>query len=467
MPKIIVKKLPNSEATPSKSEILKVLFDCGVQVSGVRLSDDKFHVFCCEDGDSDRLFAEACITALQTLNCEPVLPPHIRAKRTVLLRNLDQLVYDNEVDDIKLEIGRANRNLIVDDIFKFQNNKMIKVTFSSHKMALECTESGMYMFSLRIPPRNIELDEFIEVKVCYRCYKLEKHTSETCEQQPDYKICSLCSVVGHTYKNCTATMKKCINCGGSHSALAMSCPERKKIVNSKRNNKKTYAERVAGRFNPGLSYNSSAIPDQHNYAKTATGELTNFHEVIQKSALCLMIASLKENENEGCFGDVLNTLLSANGLTEFNMSTVTPPKFGSQMLDTHSVPDRIAKKSSNVDDAAAVLDSLSVGGSQESDSSSEVSVDHQVVASESSAPLISIFKKRGVPKLTAINIDKMIAEKKIVIETEMNANDCLKCLKSDLGLANITEVPATVFNGKLNSKGRVIRDASVISTVNT
>jgi len=269
--------------------------------------------------------------------------------------------------------------------------------------------------------------------------------------------------VGHTYKNCTGTRKKCINCSGLHNTLAMSCPERKKIVNSKRNNIKTFAERVTTRSDRGPSSKTSAVFNQRNYTQPAASELENFHEVIQKTASCLMIASLKENEVEGCFSEVFNTLLSANGLSEFNMSTITPPKFGTLLQAAVADVGGIAK---NVLGINAVTENNSIDRVVENricDISSAVSVDRSVATSASS-PVVSIFKKRGVPKLTTMNIDKLFAEKKIVIESEMNTVECLKQLKSDLSLANIVEVPATIFNAKLTgamSKKVIIQDERV------
>ena len=42
--------------------------------------------------------------------------------------------------------------------------------------------------------------------------------------------------------------------------------------------------------------------------------------------MCILTATMKENETPGSYQSVLNTLLAANGLPVFNMGSVVPPR---------------------------------------------------------------------------------------------------------------------------------------------
>ncbi|KAF2346903.1 hypothetical protein FHG87_022342 [Trinorchestia longiramus] len=78
---------------------------------------------------------------------------------------------------------------------------------------------------------------------------MEHHATEDCPN-PNLTVCSECTG-NHTYKNCTSSIKKCLNCQGDHRTMAMSCPTRKTIIkhktklleeNAKEKQEQTYAK---------------------------------------------------------------------------------------------------------------------------------------------------------------------------------------------------------------------------------
>lgn len=75
------------------------------------------------------------------------------------------------------------------------------------------------------------------VMQCFRCMKFN-HAAKICRNE---QVCSRCSGE-HNYKECTAELLKCINCGGAHLAISKDCPfKQTKIENSKR----TYANVIS------------------------------------------------------------------------------------------------------------------------------------------------------------------------------------------------------------------------------
>jgi len=214
MTRIKVKVISPTIEPPSRLVLLRTVSDCGVKVStALTGSNGSFNIDCSEDCDVDKLFSHDCLRALKTINCAPILPPHVRARRTVLLRRLDPSICEHSADEIKSELLRANSNYEIVDLFKFPDGKIIKVTFANQNMAQNSIERGLIMFQLSVPPRNISLDKYYAVDACYRCYKLDCHLSPECVKPADYVICSHCSALGHYFKQCTAAVKCCINCG--------------------------------------------------------------------------------------------------------------------------------------------------------------------------------------------------------------------------------------------------------------
>ena len=63
------------------------------------------------------------------------------------------------------------------------------------------------------------------------------------------KRCSECSSNDHTFRDCKEQIKKCLNCQGNHSTLAMKCPIKREIIakkkeemNNQKNTNKTFAQ---------------------------------------------------------------------------------------------------------------------------------------------------------------------------------------------------------------------------------
>ena len=84
---------------------------------------------------------------------------------------------------------------------------------------------------MRISPDQIQKEIFINIMICFRCYQVEDHITANCTKK-DLNICSKCAG-SHSWRDCTSSEKKCINCGGGHRTMAMACPKRKQILKEK------------------------------------------------------------------------------------------------------------------------------------------------------------------------------------------------------------------------------------------
>jgi len=49
------------------------------------IEDDKqLLAYCADDRDADNVFSPGCLTALYGMKCTPIIPMHLKAKRTVM-----------------------------------------------------------------------------------------------------------------------------------------------------------------------------------------------------------------------------------------------------------------------------------------------------------------------------------------------------------------------------------------------
>ena len=121
----------------------------------------------------------------------------LKAKRSILLKHIDDNIYDHTDNEIKSQTTEKQDSLDVDEIYKFLNSK---ITFISYEMGEKSLKDIKQMFSHYIPPSNVYKDEFIEEKTCYKYYKLNHHHIYECPEDRNFIVCSKCVTLGHNFK---------------------------------------------------------------------------------------------------------------------------------------------------------------------------------------------------------------------------------------------------------------------------
>ena len=309
-----------------------------------------------------------------------------------------------------------------------------------HRMGITAEIDRVLLAFNVIPPRNISREKFIRIDVCYKCYQLDDHLSAACGKGGDYMVCSICSSPDHTFKNCNSNIKKCINCSGEHSTLAMSCPVRKKLLVEKRKNSRgTYADRAAADLRASSSAETSKLVSDKLSSSSVLGQTIDIKSIVSKTVTCILVASMKERTAAGSFELVLNQLLKGNGLEPFSMGDVEPPLFDALIPTNETTQEPTINRNSSKNEAKPMsLRSTNTKNAREQHRSSENSA-------------IELCFKKGFP-INASNIDKRIAEKKAFIVSNMSMDDCYRLLRADFGIARITELPVGEFNSRIRGE---------------
>lgn len=260
MPRIKIKhKHPTIQ---TKDQLLTILSEHDIYATKIIPLHDGYVVLTSLEEETDKIFDTPCQNSLNESSFNALLPPDLKAKRTVLLFSVDSTIRDKSEDEIQEEIESHNDFAAnaIDSVYKFQGSPIIKVTFTSSAPALKSTEQGLKMFKLRIPPYQIQKEEYIPIKTCMKCYKLGEHNTNECNLPKEYTICSECGEEGHKYNRCpNSTTKKCLNCGAAHRTLAYSCPERRKLIKEiKESNKAqkatSYSNAVSSNATPQIPF---------------------------------------------------------------------------------------------------------------------------------------------------------------------------------------------------------------------
>ncbi len=207
MPRVKIKH-PKPDAG-NKLKLLKILSEELIYATKIVITPDGFVVITKDDEEIDNIFAKKIIEKLAAEDYTPIIPPELRAKRTVLLFNVDEVIHNHQENEIIEEITANNLWIpTIDSIFKIPRTRIMKITFSETAIAKKATEKGILAFHLRIPAYNIKQDEFIPIMTCMRCYNIEDHPTSQCPKPKEYKICFECADERHTWRDCKSTNKK-------------------------------------------------------------------------------------------------------------------------------------------------------------------------------------------------------------------------------------------------------------------
>lgn len=297
------------------SEIMRMLSSFDIRPYKLVPVTGGYLVYINDATDCDRFLSEPVIAALNTESCVPVVPPEIIAKRTVILHGIDNQVMEASVDELRQDLSERNMWIELDSVFKLKNGKSIKIVCKSHTAAARCLTEGVRISYTSIPPRNIVADRFVKVTYCFKCYALEDHIARDCPKPSDYKVCSLCSAMDHTFRDCTVDTKCCVNCNGEHSAISFACPLRRDIK------KKILSTTV----NKNVSYSSNSELYSATLKKSDASTINyGGNSDLTKSFMCIVMAGVSESREAGSFEGCLGDLLKANKLPAVKLGSFIP-----------------------------------------------------------------------------------------------------------------------------------------------
>jgi len=155
---------------------------------------------------------------------------------------------------------------------------------------------------------------------------------------------------------------------------------------------------------------------------------------------------MKEKEVHGTFEDVLNKLLTANGLPSFSMGDVTLPKFDAVHTTDAPVPavDLVISKGANVQSTPS-----SPSPATPSLARSPV----RPLRGRSVKNDIIIHKKKNSAKVTSDTVERMYRDGSLFFDSSsMNATDIIMLLRTDFSIAKVHEHSVRDFNSLLKSR---------------
>ena len=198
MARVRIKNLSPREG--NKLRLIQILSTHLVYATTVIPTPDSYIVLTKTDEDVDKIFQQKCKDELKAKNFDPILPPELRAKRTITLLNVDEYILTHDEAEIKDELLEENDwlNDGIESIYKIPRTKIMKICLNETTTAKAATDKGLLAFHMSIPHYNIKIEEFIAITTCMKCYQIEDNTTNKCPKPKDYKLCSECGSNEHT-----------------------------------------------------------------------------------------------------------------------------------------------------------------------------------------------------------------------------------------------------------------------------
>lgn len=139
----------------SQLALLRILSKHHVFATKIVTAHDDFYVVTSQDSEVDVICNPPCHDAFLVQRFQSILPPDLKARRTVLLFRVASFIKDHFEDDIRTEDERLNEFALsaVDLVYKFPMNQIIKITFKRLKWH---RKHCLKMFNMRIPPHDMQ-----------------------------------------------------------------------------------------------------------------------------------------------------------------------------------------------------------------------------------------------------------------------------------------------------------------------
>lgn len=316
MPPIIrLKHHDRHHPTESRKVVELAYGKFNVPFTRIITTNEGFKVICRNEQDADKILSKEAKNELGKIGLIVITPPETRAKRTIILRQLDQLIGTNSAEDIKQELETENDWIKVEEVIKIKNyTHILKLRLEDTAMVDKAQQQGILAYNLAISPSQIEQERYFHVNTCYKCYQIEDHQTKDCPYK-ELKICSECSETGHTFRECRNNEKMCINCKrmgnqANHRTLAMSCPLRKKVISEKITENKSNIINTEENTYAAIAKRAVA---EVRYKETPT-QLNLSEYKHTKILISIMHAHVMNLCNPGSYQKELNKMLEKNEL---------------------------------------------------------------------------------------------------------------------------------------------------------
>lgn len=93
-------KHPRPREPENRTKLLETLSKHQIFATKIIPLEDSLIVLTSDTIEAEKIFGSACIAELRSHNFTPLLPPEIKASRTIIVTRLDDYIYKNSEEEI-------------------------------------------------------------------------------------------------------------------------------------------------------------------------------------------------------------------------------------------------------------------------------------------------------------------------------------------------------------------------------
>lgn len=409
MPRVKI-KATNPKDPRQKNILLEILARHDIFITKLIPLSDGFAVIISNDQELDKIFKTSTTEDLEKNNLHPLIPPELKARRSIIIPGVDNHIYNNPEEDIQAEIEDKNSWATgqIETIFKFPNSHTLKITFKQTANAKKAQDDGIRAFQMSVPHHKIKQEIFYNINTCFKCYKMEDHNTNQCPQDKNFKVCSECSGLGHTWKECNNQNKKCLNCNGDHRTLAAKCPKRKEIIKNKRQNTQQNTQ----------TYSQAT---QQNNQITLPSLPQNTGDTFARIFTCIIHAHTQNIAVPGTYETELNNMLKNNNLPTIKapanppsiklFANMTSTNANNQNTNSSTNTNASTNKNTNITSATSAMEDEETINIDDNTTDTDTDTDTKISAKDIGITIYT-SESTGWPKQTISKTDLIEALEK-------------------------------------------------------
>lgn len=334
--RVRIRSLEGGTSLKTRNDLMDKLYSkLAVKFTKIITTNDSFIAVCLNDDDVNKLISATGLETLKKHKFEVIVPPHLRAKKTIVLKGLDKEITALNEEEILRDIENRNDWAKVEEIIKMKNIPyMLKIRFKDISMAKKAIDNGLCIQMYHLSKNQVEAEDFIQITPCWVCYKYD-HTANSCPKKNE-KFCSECAATDHTFRECSRKdSPKCLNCEGAHRTLAAICPIRKQLIKNRRMERqekkrnfekenKTFCEvtKLRAETEKVATQLRAELPLTTPQQDTTVLQLDN--NMPFKILTIIINAHLINIARPGTFSRSVKEMMSMNGLPEVNLPDNVP-----------------------------------------------------------------------------------------------------------------------------------------------
>lgn len=280
-------------------------------------TNEGYKAICRNDDDADKMLTDEARQAFAAIGLNIIMPPEIKAKRTIFVRKVDKEIGSHTAEEIKANLELNNQWMKIAEVTKIKDyTHVFKICFRDTQMADKALDKGFLAFRMSITPDTLEREKFTSILTCFKCYKFEAHQTKDCPETS--KFCSECAEEGHFYTECTNTHKACLNCtrqnktNNNHRTLAMACPIKKELIKKKENT--TQTQQTNKQHAQYAAVVKQAVKEAAQPTPNTVIQLSDTNHL--KILMAVVHAHVVNICNPGTYAKELNLILKKNNLQE-------------------------------------------------------------------------------------------------------------------------------------------------------